>query len=386
MSQAVLAGLVGRSESWLSQVERGLRRADNHTVLTRLAEVLRIGIEEITGTAGDGNGEMMHAYVPAAAIEQAMLRYDDAAAAIGGTLPGNEPDGIRHLRESALGAYRSYQAARYEETGLLLPSLIRRAEAAARAPGGESPGACEARAIVYDTAAALLHRVGEPALAWAAADRAMTAAVQSGKAERGAAAAWRLSYVITGYRHPAESLDLAMGAAVALERVLRSEPGPLSVYGALHLAAIHAAASLHDRATVETLLARAGEIAGQTGHGNLYGTAFGPCNVALHGLSASLQLGDAGTAADTGESLDPDALPEGCTGRRTQLHLDLARAYTMRKQDAAAVNMLLEAERLSPQLVRYDNGTRDMLELLLGREHRPSTPELRPLARRAGVI
>ena len=28
LSQAVVAGLVGRSESWLSQVEQGLRRAD----------------------------------------------------------------------------------------------------------------------------------------------------------------------------------------------------------------------------------------------------------------------------------------------------------------------------------------------------------------------
>jgi hypothetical protein len=47
---------------------------------------------------------------------------------------------------------------------------------------------------------------------------------------------------------------------------------------------------------------------------------------------------------------------------------------------------LLAAERLSPQLVRYDPATRDVLTELLRREHRPSTPELRPLAHRAGVI
>ncbi len=40
LSQAVLAGLVGRSESWLSQVERGKRGVDSHSVLARLAEVL----------------------------------------------------------------------------------------------------------------------------------------------------------------------------------------------------------------------------------------------------------------------------------------------------------------------------------------------------------
>jgi transcriptional regulator with XRE-family HTH domain len=39
LSQAVLVGLVGRSESWLSQVERGRRAIDSHAVLTRLANV-----------------------------------------------------------------------------------------------------------------------------------------------------------------------------------------------------------------------------------------------------------------------------------------------------------------------------------------------------------
>ncbi len=46
MSQAVLAGLVGRSESWLSQVERGKRGIDRHSVLVRLAEVLRVDVED----------------------------------------------------------------------------------------------------------------------------------------------------------------------------------------------------------------------------------------------------------------------------------------------------------------------------------------------------
>src|SRR5699024_3606326 len=39
-SQSVLAELIGRSESWLSQVERGKLTADSHEVLTRLARVL----------------------------------------------------------------------------------------------------------------------------------------------------------------------------------------------------------------------------------------------------------------------------------------------------------------------------------------------------------
>ena len=52
LSQSVLAGLVGRSESWLSQVERGKQGVDSYAVLTRMAEVLRVEVEELTGPGG----------------------------------------------------------------------------------------------------------------------------------------------------------------------------------------------------------------------------------------------------------------------------------------------------------------------------------------------
>lgn len=193
--------------------------------------------------------------------------------------------------------------------------------------------------------------------------------------------------MIASRRHPAEALELAMSAAGGLERTMpNADQDKLCVYGALRLAGVHAASAVYDRAMTASLLARAREIAAKTGDGNRMGTAFGRVNVAMHAISASLQLGDAKAAIETGESLDPATLPAGLTGRRTQLSLDLARAYAMRKQDAAAANLLLAAERLSPQLVRYDGRTREVIASLLRREHQPSTPELRPLARRAGVI
>jgi transcriptional regulator with XRE-family HTH domain len=382
LSQAVVAGLVGRSESWLSQVERGKRGVDSHAVLTRLAEVLRTDISELTGPAGsEGENQM---YEPAAAVERAMLDYSETAASIGGT-PGREVS-AEHLRGMARTALAAYQAARYDEAGRLLPALVREAETAARAPGGTSPDSCEARAVAYDVTAALLHRVGIPSLAWTAADRAMGAAVQSGKPVRIATAAWRLSYVIGGRRRPEQALAVAVTAAEALQGATVPGPEHPEMLGALHLAAASAAAAAFDRATTDGMLARARDIAGQTGNVNRLGTAFGPANTMMHAMATALALGDARSAVEAGEALDPDALPDGCTGRRTQLRLDLARAYSMRKQDAAAVNMLLAAEQLSPDLVRYDERTRDVLGVLLRREHRPSTPELRPLARRAGVI
>jgi transcriptional regulator with XRE-family HTH domain len=386
LSQAVLAGLVGRSESWLSQVERGKCGVDSHAVLTRMAAVLRVDVAELTGPVTVDGEEGRRVFEAAARIEQAMMGYDALTASIGGPEPGTAGS-AGHLRAMARSAYRAYQGTRYDDTGHVLPALIRETEAASRTAGVDDLAMCAVRALVYDTAAALLNRVGETVLAWAAADRAMAAAEQSGQPVLVAASAWRLSYVIGGRSHPAQALDLAMAAVSALERTMRApDADTLSVYGALHLAAATAAAAVYDRAMTATLLGKAREIADRTGDGNRMGTAFGPANVSIHAIAAALQLGDAKTAIETGEALDFAALPAGCTGRRTQLHLDLARAYAMRRQDAAAVNLLLAAERLSPQLVRYDTRTRDVLAALLRREHQPSTPGLRPLARRAGVI
>ena len=385
LSQTVLAGLVGRSESWLSQVERGKRSVDSHSVLLRLAEVLRVDLEELTGSA-DRNETGRPAHPAAPLIEQAMMGYGAPGPVDGGGEPGREVS-LDFLRAQARSAYQAYQATRYDAAGRILPGLIRGVETAARTSGTVSPAASAVRARVYDAAAALLSRVGEPFLAWAAADRAMFAAGQSGDPLLAAASAWRMSYMVTGRKHPQEALELAMAAAACLERRTRaSSPERLSVYGALHLAGATAAAASFDRAATESLLATARGIADRTGEANHMGTAFGPVNVAIHAISASLKLGDPRTAAETGEALDLAAMPAGLVGRRTQVNLDLARAYAMTRKDAAAVNLLLAAERLSPQLVRYDAATRDVLTELLRREHRPSTPELRPLARRAGVI
>lgn len=72
---------------------------------------------------------------------------------------------------------------------------------------------------------------------------------------------------------------------------------------------------------------QAREIADRTGEANHMGTAFGPVNVALHAISVSLRLGDPRAATETGEALDTAAMPIGLVGRRTQVNLDLARAY-----------------------------------------------------------
>ena len=381
----MLAGLVGRSESWLSQLERGKRGVDSHSVLVRLAEILRVDIEELTGSA-DRDETGRHAYPAAPLIEQAMMGYGAPGPVDGGDEPGREAS-LDFLLAQARSAYQAYQATRYDAAGRILPGLIRDVETVVRTEGSASLAACAVRARVYDTAAALLSRVGEPFLAWAAADRAMFAAEQSGDPLLAAASAWRMSYMITGRKHPQEALDLAMAAAAALERRRgRHRPNgsastvpctwpppprqrPASTRPRHNHCWPPPAASL-------TALAR------RTTWAPRLARSTWPSTPSRRRSSSATPR----AATETGEALDIAAMPVGLVGRRTRVNLDLARAYAMTRKDAAAVNLLLAAERLSPQLVRYNPATRDVLTELLRREHRPSTPELRPLARRAGVI
>jgi transcriptional regulator with XRE-family HTH domain len=120
LSQAVLAGLVGRSESWLSQVERGKRGVDSHSVLRRLAEVLRVDIDELTGSADRGETGR-HAHPAASLIEQAMMGYGAPRPLDSGEEHEQEV-GLDFLRAQARSAYQAYQATRYDAAGRTSPA------------------------------------------------------------------------------------------------------------------------------------------------------------------------------------------------------------------------------------------------------------------------
>jgi transcriptional regulator with XRE-family HTH domain len=76
LTQRVLADLIGRSESWLSQVERGIRSVDRMSVMLDLASVLHVKVTELTGQplslAPNGGVD----FDPVADIRHALLPYD----------------------------------------------------------------------------------------------------------------------------------------------------------------------------------------------------------------------------------------------------------------------------------------------------------------------
>ncbi|MCO6005470.1 helix-turn-helix domain-containing protein [Actinoallomurus purpureus] len=385
LSQTVLAELVGRSESWLSQVERGLRTIDSHSVLIRLAEVLSVEISQLT--AHETDTEIVK-YEPVAGIRDVMARYGALPGVINASAYVGRAPNVHGLDREMRRANRLYQAARYDEVGRLLPGLIDAVEQARLTCALAERRTVETlRALTYHSVTMTLSRVGDAELAWMAADRSIAAAEAAERPLLGAVSAYRLGYVLIRLKQVGNAEDLLMRAADALSSTRRSKPPALSVRGGLYLAAATAAATRFDRAGADRHLAMARKVAGKVGADrNDFWSAFGPTNVVIHEVSTAVAFGDAKLALERGESLDLDRLGPGLRGRRAQVFLDMARAYAQQRKDAAAVNTLLRAERVSPELVRYDQRTNDLLTELVRREHRASTPELRGLAHRAGAI
>lgn len=379
LSQRDLAGLIDRSESWLSQVERGIRSVDRLSVLIDIAKVLHVKVETLSGQPFSlaPNGEPDIEGI--GAIQDALSSYPGLGVTT--SLPVDLPDIARMTTEVHL----RYQSADYSAAARILPSLIRTADGhVAETRGEERLRALEVQSSVYIAAAKLVTKVGNAELAWLTADRAATAAVLAESPTLGAAAAYQVACAFLKN----DRLDDAETVALVTAANLKDDsPLGLSVRGALTLIAAVIAGRRNDRAEATERLQRAQLLAEQLGEDANHGwTAFGPTNVAIHRVSAEAELGDASSAIAQAEFVDVDSLPAGLLSRRAQVHIDMAWAYSQRRADAEAVVNLMEAERVAPQALRYNIVVRELLREMLKRERRTATPGLRALARRANVL
>jgi transcriptional regulator with XRE-family HTH domain len=389
LSQLALANMIGRSEAWLSQVERGIRHVDRVSVLIRLAQVLKVTVEDLIGQPLSlaPNGGIEFRAIPA--LRAALTDYEVIPATFGIALGDGPVRNLPSLRRNVDQANRLYQAAHYEEAGLLCSRLIGETQRATRElTGDDRRGAFGVLAETYHITAKTLTKVGETELAWIAAERSLPAAQLAEVPLLMAASAYHLGHVFLRAGQVKQAVGVAMTAARALEPGLATAtPEHSSAWGALHLTGLIAVARQDDRVAVRQLLGEARATANRLGQDrNDFWTAFGPTNVALHEVSTAVELGDAGEVVRKGEAVDPSRFPPGLLGRRAQVFIDLTRGYTQQRKDAAAVNVLLEAERIAPEAVRYQVIVKEMLRELLRREHRASTPQLRPLAARVGII
>jgi transcriptional regulator with XRE-family HTH domain len=385
LSQAALAGLVGRSESWLSQVERGVRSVDRLSVLLDLAKVLHVEADALTGRPWQyaPNGGLSTS-ADLDDVRRYLARYDHL---FGAHL---EPSmGLPGLRSFTADAHRTYQAAEYESLVGRLPELLRAADSFhAVATELNRREILLSYVSAYVVAAKLLTKMGASDLALLAADRCATAALEADSDEAQGLAAYQVVCALLKADRPEDAEDLAVRMAARLRAVSRADrPNIISVAGALYLIGAVIAARRTDRTEAWQRLDSAQSLADMLGHdANLAWTAFGPTNVAIHRVSVAAELGDPAAALHAAAAVDAENLPEGLSSRRAQVSLDLAWAQAQRKRDAEAVLHLLDAERIAPAAVRYNVVVREMVREMLARSKRPNNRVLHGLAVRSGVI
>ena len=380
LSQITLAGLIGRSESWLSQVERGKRGVDSLSVIRDLAVALGTTPDTLIGA----NLPTPSANVGHTATDP-VRRYVDGYSQLL-TAPQTPTETAAQLTEDAEALNAAYQAARYDEALTASPPLLAAVDALARSDTG--PDAVRVYVAVYVITAKILHKVGESRLAALAADRAAAMASRPGATgvDRGLAAREVVGALLyTGQSAAAEALAVDMATSLEADPDAHS-PDLISLRGSLLLLAAAVAARRTERFTALERLDTAEQLANQLGYdGNHCWTAFGPTNVAIHAVSVAAELGDAGEAVRLAQRVNPSDLPVGLVSRRAQLHLDLAWAYAQHRRDAEAIVQLLDAEQIAPQLIRFHPVVREAVADLVGRS-RTNSGVLHDLAIRAGVL
>jgi transcriptional regulator with XRE-family HTH domain len=385
LSQVKLAGLLGRSESWLSQVERGVRSIDRISVLTEVAAALNVPVTELTPDPLVQEQAGEHPTVQAVRLA---LSGQDALAAIfkeQRRVLRERPD-LAEMRARAEQAWELAHAARYAELGELLPALIADLETAARRRNStDRRTAFLLLAEVYQATAAAMSKLRDLETAWVAADRSITAAERGEDPLLAAAGAFRIAHALLGSGRFPEALRTALTAAATLEpQVADGSPALVALWGALNQVAAVIATRAGEEETARTCLRKAEEAAERLpSERNDFHTEFGQANVALHAVSMAVELGDAGDALRRASAIDVSMLS---TERRARLLLDVARAYAQRRKAVETVRTLEEAEALTPEQVRSHPMVREMVRDLLRGERRTVNPALRALAQRVGVL
>ncbi|AXI78288.1 helix-turn-helix domain-containing protein [Peterkaempfera bronchialis] len=387
-NQAELAAEIGRTASWLSQVERGIQPVNRLDVLRLLADGLGVSLQALSPDApAQLSAHQLKAPEEPNDLDEARLVISGHPAldVLLGDCTTGVPANLPELRAAVDRLWELTHANRYAEMSTALGPLVPRLERAARtAPAEQRPELWLLLSRTYQALAAAFVRQDEADAAWVAADRAIHSAEQSGQPLHVCAGVFRLCQAFVRLKH----LDQAEHAATTAVNAVRQHtedtghtPEALSVLGSLHLslALVHARAG--DRTRARDEIGRARDAARRLGDDrNDFNLEFGPTNVEIQAVSIAVELGDAGEALDTGRDIDAAGLsPE----RQARLLMDMGRAYAQRRQSGEAVDCLLHAERLAPELVHTHVAARNVIRELLLVAGKAASPELKALAERA---
>lgn len=303
----------------------------------------------------------------------AMLPGSAVRAALTAPAPDGATLSLTAIRSAVATLWEARQGSRYEQLAGSVPGAL----AAIQRRNATYDDAYDYLSLTYQAIAGSMAELQHHDVAWVASERGIVAAQQSGNATIVASAERRHAQTLSNMGRNAAAEQVARAAAEALSPHNHSA---LSIYGALlNTCAIAAARQEKVAAASDYLIeaAQAAEHIGE-GHNDLF-TAFGPTNVALHRLSVAVEIGDGGSAIEQAKAIDVGVLPPE---RQAHYSVDLAHAHIQEGKNDDALAILLEAEVLAPEEIRYHPTARALIASLL--RSRPIAV-VQALAERAGA-
>ncbi|MFG1845965.1 helix-turn-helix domain-containing protein [Micromonospora carbonacea] len=371
MTQAVLAGLAGLSQPYISQIEAGHRSIDSRSTLIAIASALQVTVADLLDQPGDPTDPAKTGAADAVpAIWAALLEISDG--------DRRKPAGSREQTVASLHATNNLRlSADYIRMARTLPGLL--AEASAH-------GGVLLAEAAYLTSTCLRH-LGHRHLAVDAARIAQAAAEDvEHHAWRGAA---RFAYA---QALPVEAAGVAARAAGRTMTDLQphaTDRDVRQVLGQLHLAAALRSAVDGQTRTAADHLSEAEREAATLGDpppdGGFNTMCFGPTNVVLWRMAIAGESGDHAEVIDLARTVNVDALP--IANRRQAYWMDLGRALAQSgRKDREAEVAFTRAEHVAPSLFILNPLARDAVSAMVRRARRRAVSrELRVLARRLDI-
>ena len=371
MTQAHLAGLAGVGQSYISQVEAGLKAVDRRSTLIALAAALQVSTTDLTGEPGDPTDpgrNKVAAAVPA--IRAAIIDLDEGERAA--------PVRSRAEVEAQMAQVDVMRArSEYIQVLPLLPAYLR------DAAGHGGPLAVHAAYM----ASVCLRNLGYRDLALPAAKLAVAAAAEFEHAAWLGAA--RFTHTLA---MPIESAATTAKVAEKAIAELQSAAADVEVrqtLGQMHLSASMACAvaGRTDDAAAHLAAAKVeadslGDPADGTGFNQC---SFGPTNLGLWQMTVAVETGEYGRAIEISRTVTP--APLRMANRHQAYWMTLGRALSHSgKTDRQALVALVQAERAAPSVFALNATIHDSISAMVYRARRRSVSgELRTLARRMGV-
>lgn len=380
--QDAVAGLVGISPDYLSQIERGLK-VPSLPILYALAQELGVPTAALLSEHPPAEEEMTD--TAEAAVGRALLGYGPARS--------TEPVPAAVLRDRVEAAWQNWQTAgnRFTRAAETLPGLVADVEHALRAARAgadavERRAVLRAAADLYCLLRSYLRRTGRVDLATIAADRAMRAAEDADDPLRIAAAQWNLGHVLLAANQPAEAEELALRAAEQVAAARMPEVERAAMGGALQLVAVVGSARRRRWWEArERLTEHAAPAARKVPDASNIGwTVFGPTNVALHAMSIDMEAGEAGEALHTADAIDTSVLPS--LEREFTFGLEVAACHSQRRDDAGALLALTGLESIAPEDLARTPLARQLVLTVIRRARAMHARQAEQLAVRIGLV